>query len=243
MSSNRVFSEQEASQILRRAAELMEKAVEGGKDYTPGITRAELENIAKEVGVDPKFLELAITQQGKPESKTGVLRLTEEFERVIDGELDPADFDVIVENIKPLSRIGQSGISQVGRSIQASAWTGISQANVSVSSRNGRTRLKVASNSLMAFLMGGYPALIGSIISAAALSENGYVGYGVAAAAAFLVAGVGAVRALIGKGHAAAAKLTDKLETAIANETVKKTDSSPVASQSGQLEERLEQKA
>ena len=221
----------------------MEKEVEGGRDYTPGITRTELENIAKEVGVDPKFLELAITQQGRPESKSGVLHLTEEFERVIEGELDPDDFDVIVENIKPLARMGQSGISQVGRSIQASAWTGISQANVSVSSRNGRTRLKVASNSLMAFLMGGYPALIGSIISAAALSENGYVGYGVAAAAAFLVAGVGAVRALIGKGHAAAAKLTDKLENAIQEENSKRSDASAERAKTESLEERLEQKA
>lgn len=219
----------------------MEKEVEGGKDYTPGITRAELENIAKEVGVDPKFLELAITQQGKPESKTGALRLTEEFERVIEGELDPADFDVIVDYIKPLKQIGTTGFSQVGRTLQASAWTGISQANVSVSSRNGRTRLKVASNPLFAFLMGGYPALIGSVISAASLSEAGYVGYGIAAAAAFLVAGFGTVRALIGKGHSAAAKLTDKLEAAIANETVKKPEAAVVKSE--ELEERLEQKA
>jgi len=238
--TGRVFSEKEASEILRRAAELMEKEVEGGKDYTPGITRTELENIAKEVGVDPKFLELAITQQGKPESKGGALRLTEEFERVIDGELDPADFDVIAENIKVLSRMGHQGMTQIGRSMQASAWTGVSQANVMVSSRNGRTRLKVSSNPLFGFLMGGYPALIGSIISAASLSEHGYVGAGIMAAAGFLVAGVVAVRALISKGHAEAAKLTDKLENAIAEETSKTSAS---ATESAKLEERLEQKA
>ena len=241
--SGRIFSEQEASQILRRAAELMEKEVEGGKDYTPGITRQELENIAKEVGVDPKFLELAITQQGRAESKPGVLHLTQEFERVIEGELNPDDFDVIIESIKPLSRIGQAGFTQVGRSLQASAWTGVSQANVSVSSRNGRTRLKVASNPLFGFLMGGYPALIGSIISAASLSEHGYVGAGIAAAAGFLVAGVLAVRTLISKGHTAAANLTDKLETAIANETVNKPDATQVSPKVGEIEERLEQKA
>lgn len=239
--SGRVFSEKEASEILRRAAELMEREVEGGKDYTPGITREELENIAKEVGVDPKFLELAITQQGKPESKTGTLKLTEEFERVIEGELDPADFDVIIDCIKPLKQVGSTGFSQVGRTLQASAWTGVSQANVSVSSRNGRTRLKVASNPLFGFLMGGYPALIGSIISAAALSENGYIGAGIAAAAGFLVAGVVAVRTLISKGHTAAAKLTDKLENAIAEETSKSALGQ--ASEPSKLEERLEQKA
>ena len=238
--TGRVFSEKEASEILRRAAELMEKEVDGGKDYTPGITRQELENIAKEVGVDPKFLELAITQQGKPESKSGTLRLTEEFERVIEGELDPADFDVVAENIKVLSRMGNQGMTQIGRSMQASAWTGVSQANVSVSSRNGRTRLKVSSNPLFGFLMGGYPALIGSIISAASLSEHGYVGAGIAAAVGFLAAGVLAVRTLISKGHSAAEKLTDKLENAIAEETIKEK---PAASSPVPLEERLEQKA
>ena len=91
-----VFSEQEASQILQRAVQLHES--QGQADpYTPGITREELDRIAQEVGVSTEFLAQAIKESQSSSHKTGPLRLTEEFEHVIDGELDPNNFDVIAE--------------------------------------------------------------------------------------------------------------------------------------------------
>jgi hypothetical protein len=217
-----VYSEQEASEILKRAASMMEKATGEGDAYTPGITREELERIAHEVGVDPKFLQLAIAEQGQPESKKGPFNLTEEFERVIEGELDPSDFDVLAEHIKLLGNAGQPAIAQVGRSLQASAWTGVSQAKVNVSARNGRTRLQVKSTPLFAILMGGYPALMGAIISAASLGERGHVGLAIAAAVGFVGAGITAFNFLLRKGHEKARQLTESLKLRIADETESK---------------------
>jgi hypothetical protein len=238
MPQEQVFSEQEAADILRRAAELMEKTstAEEGGGYTPGITREELERIANEVGVDPKFLLLAIAEAAEGESKKGPLHLTEEFERVIEGELDPAHYDVLAENIKTFGNAGQPAMAQIGRSLQASAWTGISQAKVNVTSRNGRTRLSVKSTPLIALLAGGYPTLMGAIISAATLSEAGYVGWGIAAAAGIVGLGIGAVNWLLKRGHRASRKLADKLKLAIAQETMAKA---PQANLDEKLEARV----
>jgi hypothetical protein len=240
MPPEEVFSEQQVSDILRRAAELMEKSAGG---YTPGITREELERIAKEVGVDPKFLELAICEQGQSTSKKGPLHLTEEFERVIEGELDPADYDILAEHIKPLGNAGQPAMAQIGRSLQASAWTGVSQAKVTVNSRNGRTRLTVKSTPLFAFLMGAYPAVMGSIISAASLSEAGYIGWGIAAAAAFVAVGATAFSFLLKHGHEKARDLTEKLRGRISEEMANRIESPASLPMNENLEERLEQKA
>lgn len=51
----RIFSEQEASEILQRAAKLQEEDRESDPAYTPGITAEELERIAHEAGIDPNF--------------------------------------------------------------------------------------------------------------------------------------------------------------------------------------------
>lgn len=214
MPEQRVFSEQEVAQILRRAVELTEDEV--AKGYKPGITEDELERIAGEVGVDPAALRRAILEAGEHKHIKGPLSLTEEFERVVEGELDPSQFDVIAEGIKPLSNAGQPHMTQVGRTLQLSAWTGVSQARVTVTSRNGRTKLHVKSNALFQGLMTLHPAFIASLITVASLSERGMGWLGAAIGIGVMTIGLTLFKKLTGIGHRKAEKMADDLRERIA---------------------------
>lgn len=213
MADDRVFSEQEVTEIIRRAVELTEAG--DARSYTPGVTRQELEKIGSEVGVSPDALARAILEVQQRTGKRGPLHLTEEFERVVSGELNPDQFDLIVEGIKPLSNAGQPGMTQIGRTLTMSAWTGVGQAKVDLTSRSGRTRVKVRSSALFQGLMTLYPAAIGSVIAIGMLSERGMGLLGAAIGVAVLALGGGLFGWLTKLGHRKAESLADNLRERI----------------------------
>jgi len=216
-----VFSEQEVTDIIRRAAELSEGAVQS-QPYSPGVTRAELEKIAAEIGVDPRSLEQAILDSRQSNAGTEGLRLAPEYERVVEGELDPSEFDLVTDFIRTASRFGP-GVSQVGRSVNARAWAGPSKADVNITSRNGRTKIKVRSSPLIGLIAGGYGAFVTSILSAPALAEAGQYGLAFAAVAASVLVGGGVGTWLIKRGQSASRKLADQLRDRI-EETLSSKD-------------------
>ncbi len=61
MDPKKVFSEQEAAQLIVDAAKLQESA--GQHDYTPGVTWTELQRMADDVGVDPDYLKKALAKK------------------------------------------------------------------------------------------------------------------------------------------------------------------------------------
>src|SRR5579859_3641216 len=93
-----VFSEKEVSEIMQRAAELQEKEQAG---YARGVTRDELVRIAEELGVSPEVLTRAIDEQTERKARRPWQFVREE-ERVVDGEIDPNDFDLILESLRPM---------------------------------------------------------------------------------------------------------------------------------------------
>jgi hypothetical protein len=215
MPEERVFSEQEVTEIIRRAVQITEEGTD--KAYVPGVTQSELERIAGEVGVAPDALRRAILEAGEQKGKRGLFHLTEEFERVVEGELDPSKFDMVAENVKTFGNAGQPAIAQVGRKLQMSAWTGVGQAKVDVTSRNGRTQLKVKSNALIQMLMTLHPALMITIATVASMSENGMGLLGTAIGAGVMSIGATAFTWLTKLGHRKAEKLADKLKSEIAD--------------------------
>ncbi|MBZ0213467.1 MAG: hypothetical protein K8H99_06690 [Nitrospirae bacterium] len=212
----RVFSEKEAAEIVQRAVALQESAGDNARAYVPGVTLDELKRIAEEAGIDPKYIEVALESRVR-EGHKGPLHLTEEFERVVDGELPPEDFDVVMEHVKSANT--QRPVVQVGKSLQGQIWTGWGLAGLNVTSRNGRTRIHVKSNAFLPFMTTLYPCLVGSIIATASMSERGLVAAGLGVAAAVIGAGLVGFKALLNKGHEAARKTTDRLEEAVATET------------------------
>lgn len=212
----KVFSEQEAAQIVQRAVHLQESESDG-RGYVPGITYDELRRIAEEAGIDSRFLDQAVREGNAPVSQRGLLHFTETFERVIEGELAPENFDVVMEHLHTGGR--NSHVTQIGRMLKGSTYTGWGMASIAVASRNGRTRLSVKSNALMAFFTSLYPTIIGSVIAASAMGERGLVAQGLGVAVGLLTAGAIGFRAMLRMNHKAARALTDKLEMKIADET------------------------
>lgn len=215
MAQDPMFSEQEASKIIQRAVELSEQQTSG--QYAPGITRAELEKIAAEVGVSIDVLDKAIRETVKGDTGKGGFRFSEEFERVIEGELDPGQYDLVIEGLKPMANHGQPQASQVGRTLSLSTWTGVGQAKVDLTSRNGRTRVKVKSNSIFQFLMTLHPALITALVATGALGEKGMVWLGAGIGAAAIAIGASLFGFLTKKGHRKAEDLADDMRDRIAN--------------------------
>lgn len=215
MPQDPVFSEQEASKIIQRAVELSEQ--QGAGQYTPGITRAELEKIAAEVGVSADVLDRAIRDTVKHQSTKKSSWFTEEFERVVEGELDPSQYDIVIEGLKPLSNAGQPHAAQVGRTLSLSTWTGVGQAKVDLTSRNGRTKVKVKSNALFQGLMTLHPAFVTALIATGSLSEKGMAALGIGIGAAAMAIGVGLFGFLTKKGHRKAEELADTMRDRIAD--------------------------
>lgn len=207
---NEVFSEQQVQQILKRAVELHEKSQ--ATPYTPGITRDELQRIADELGVSTVFLEQAIADNKAPETRSK-LTLTKEFEEVVEGELSPDNFDVLTPMF--YSTAPNGGPRQVGRSLQAQTWAGLGYANVEVTSRNGRTKIKAKSSPLGAMLIGAYPALVAAIIGSASLGGAGHAHFIPAVWAAAVAAGTLGFRGVLKAGHDSVGNLVQRMKDAV----------------------------
>ncbi len=158
--------------MVVRAAKLQEKA--GGDAYTPGVSFEELEKMAAEAGIDSAFLNQAMAgvPSGEEDAKTFLgIPLSTEFERVVDVELPPENFDVVSEMFPPrfmgqgphgarMMNVGQ----QVGRSLmmQLNQWPAFGQ--LKLTSRNGKTRITTKSTAFLAYFVGLHAPLILSFV-------------------------------------------------------------------------------
>jgi hypothetical protein len=209
----RVFSEQEVGEIVQRAAELQERSPERGLSYTPGVTREQLERVAAEVGVEPEFLEQAIRERLEP--PRGRWHLLREEERVVTGELDPRDFDVLLAEVSAGHR---RHATQIGRTLRTQVWTGSGFARLEVTSRNDRTRIRLRPFPVLQFLGTFYPTFFASTAGGAALS---HAGHGLAAAlmaAGAVVAGGLGFGTWLRHSNRAMHRLGDKLQRRVAEQ-------------------------
>ncbi|MCA0360820.1 MAG: hypothetical protein LCH41_07175 [Armatimonadetes bacterium] len=150
MSENRVFSEQEAADLVLAAVKLQEASATSNHEYTPGITYTELLKIAKDVGVSEDYLRQAMQGHiapGVADKKKSFLGwpLSYTFERVIDVEIDPDQFDLVASELTHPSMSGAGamyGPQILGRTITGTTYDKTSQSTIKVSSRNGRTRIE-----------------------------------------------------------------------------------------------------
>lgn len=215
MSKKRVFSEQEATEIMQRAVRLQESSQSGG-GYTPGVTLEELKRIAEEAGIDVQYLDKAVIGIDIEEkSTTGIFNLTEEFERVVEGEMDPEDFDKILHLVR---RGGKGGMVQVGRTLTGQGNVGVHVVQINIESRKGRTRVKVKYIPLTAYFIGLHGPIIFSVIALGGLIEGGQPWLGAAVAAGLLGVGGTVFKWLVRTGREAAKKLTGQIVEVIEEE-------------------------
>jgi hypothetical protein len=167
--TSRRFNEKEVAQIIKRASELQQE--EAPSASTNGMSLAELEQVAREAGLDPALvrraandLDTRITDQSPSRFVGAPTRLT--LERTIDGEIPTDEYETLVlEMNRVLGLVGSASI--LGRTLQ---WTaqGVDRRRVStrtvqitVTPRHGRTTIRIEeplgalAGGLFAGLMGG----------------------------------------------------------------------------------------
>jgi hypothetical protein len=171
--TRRRFDDEQVSLILRRAAELQEEQGAGDR-ASSGLTLADLEEVAREAGLDPALVRRAAAEVGDAGGARTpafggspflgaptVLRA----ERIVDGELPTAEFEAVLDEIR--REFNDVGIvSALGRTL---AWRSSSgahastgrQISVTVVARGGTTGIRVEESTgglaggLFGGLMGG----------------------------------------------------------------------------------------
>lgn len=150
---DRKFNDEEVALIIKRAAEL-QQTQQDEQEPSNAMTLTEVEEIAREAGIDPKLIRQAAhglerpAEIARPSPWLGApTRLV--FERVIDGEVPVDDFEPIINEIR--RTFGDNGVPSIlGKTL---AWTSSYQGgrrrnngrmvNVSVGSRSGATTVRV----------------------------------------------------------------------------------------------------
>lgn len=167
--AGRRFNEKEVAAIIKRASELQQ--FEAPAESSTGMSLAELEQIAREAGLDPALVRRAASDldtrvtDRQPSAFLGA-PTTLVLERTIDGEVPTDEYEELVLVIqRELGGVGSA--STFGRSLQ---WTmrGVDRRRVSsrtvqvtVTPRNGRTTIRIEeplgqlAGGLFGGLMGG----------------------------------------------------------------------------------------
>jgi hypothetical protein len=169
----RKYRPDEIEAIVNRAAELeATNPTESGS-----MTMGGVEEIAREVGIDPRAVRSAASQlsplsnsrdTGLEQPKSNILiggptRLL--YHRVVDGELADGDYPILVDEIRTL--IGEVGqVSQLGHSfswVLNKGQSGMRSIEVAVTVRSGKTRITVQENlgSLIGAIFGGIGGGVG----------------------------------------------------------------------------------
>jgi len=177
----RRYSEKEAGLILRKAAE-MQRAEPSAADPS-GFSLAELEEVAREAGIDPAVVRSAAAELDVPagESFSAALvggPLTVRLETELPGEYPADRFDSLVPAIQNAST-WQGHAGAVGKSL---TWSARSESNTSslqvlVVASGGNTLIRVEER-----LGGLATALFGGVIGGVGAGAGLGIGAGVGAA-------------------------------------------------------------
>ena len=148
---SRRYNEKEVADIIKRASELQQ--VESTTESTTGMSLAELEQVAREAGLDPALVRRAASDldtrvsDRKPSAFIGApTNLV--LERTIDGEIPVDEYESLVLEIqREIGGVGSA--SGLGRSL---VWTMTAHdhrraptrtVQVTITPRNGRTTIRI----------------------------------------------------------------------------------------------------
>ena len=196
----RRYSEKEAGEILRRAAE-MQRAEPSAADPS-GFSLSELEEVAREAGIDPVVVRRAAAQMDLPASENlgSVLAgspLVIRLEVALPGEYPADRFDALVPSIQDASPWqGHAGV--VGKTLtwSARADSNTSSLQVLVATADGRTLIRVEER-----LGGLVGALFGGIIGGGGAGIGVGLGAGLGAAIGSTVFAIGFPVAMLGGSY------------------------------------------
>ena len=163
----RRYDQNELATILRVAAEAQaEQSIEGSEPS--GLTLGEIERVASEVGIDPKFVATAADRLEKTPAKgkrflLGGTPNQEIVERTFDGTLSDVGWEEIVADLR--ATFGSEGtVSQVGSSREWTGTTDTRTTHFSATSRNGKTRYRLTLRQTGGVILAWTGLSIGSLL-------------------------------------------------------------------------------
>ena len=162
----RHFSEQQVSEIIRKAADHQVRQRPAGTPASSGVSESELMRVAKELGIDQESLQLAMSEvRTDGLGDTGTLSSFDRvLERTHDGELNPEDLAVVLQEFTPVDSFSNKPVS-MGNSLSYTSIVGLAPCRVNVTSRRGRTILRVKSHAYFAGVVTFLPAVFLSMIA------------------------------------------------------------------------------
>ena len=142
----RHYSEKEVSRLLEYATDLQEKD-EAERHPAPesvGTTLVALQEAAAEVGIEPRFIQLAAARIDSPEAAgmgaaLAGTPLVIRAEQVIPGDLPEEDYERLVEEVQSATE-EHGNWTIVGRTL--TWWDSATSLEVTVVSRSGDTRIQ-----------------------------------------------------------------------------------------------------
>ena len=201
--ATRRFGDKDVALILKRAAELQHRDPQAVREGT-GFTLPELESVAQEAGIDPKYVRRAVEELGAggPSGAAPALLgapVALELSRVVPHELPTTAFEGLVVEIQTgLNEIGAA--SSLGRSLSWHSTGGQRQLQISVTPRRGETSIRATEK--LGNLAGG---LFGGIMGGVGGGGMGVVlGVGMGALGAPPLVALGAAVAVVGGAYALA---------------------------------------
>jgi len=220
-SSSRRYNEKEFALIFKKASEL--QASEAPVDSSAGMSLAELEQIARETGLDPALIRRAAADLDTRVTDRAPSRFlgapsTLRLERTIDGEISPDEYEAIVLEIQRTVG-GMGAASTLGRTLQwTSAGTGRRRLSgrmvqVTLTPKNGRTTIRIeepvsqVARALFAASMGGIGMGMMPLVSVG----GGYLGTAMAGPGAAAAAAVATGAAFLGATYLFARTVFNKI--------------------------------
>lgn len=193
----RRYSDEEVSRLLKQATDLQTEEASPGGAGGAGMTLAEIQEIAAEVGIEPRYLQRAAAQIDRP-SGPGLGEilaggpLLVAVERIVPGELGEPDFARVVPRIQQAA-VGHGNATMVGSTLTWSSETSGKQRTlqVTVASQDGETLIRAEER-----LHGMAGGLFGGLVGGAGVG----VGVGVGLPLGLEVLGSGLFAALFPLG-------------------------------------------
>lgn len=191
----RRYTDEEVAGLIRRALQLQDSSREVGTGPSGGLTLAEIRQVAAEVGIDPRFIELAASEEsGQEEPAPSVLAGAPyrwRFRRSLPGEVPEEERARILQAIREV--MGAKGeVTDLYGRMEWSHDDSLGPVIVGVDSRDGSTEVDVsASRGGEVGLWHGLTGPFAAVLTAAVMKGSFGVEGGEALAAAVVAGGLG----------------------------------------------------
>ena len=133
----RHFSEQEVSEIIRRAADHQVRGRPSGAPAAAGVSESELKRVAKELGIDQESLQLAMSEVSADGlGDTGTLDSFDRvLERTIECDVAAEDMGIVLQEFTPRRGFGSQPVN-LGNTMSYESIVGFAPCLINVTNRN-----------------------------------------------------------------------------------------------------------